>query len=490
METTKTKLVEAILKSLKSSKLVFKGDLQVSYPNIDSHGDYTTNVAMQIANLEANNPLETAEKLKASLLGNKFINKTFSKIEVAKPGFINFFFSPEFLSNKANKLLKSRKEYGLTKLGKGKSVQVEFISANPTGPLTLGNGRGGFYGDVLGNVLKRVGYDVQKEYLVNDAGNQIKILGHSVLKDQEAQYKGQYIDDLNKELGSEKDVKLVGKKAAEIILNDLIKKTVKEKMQITFDDWFHEEKELKASGKIDKIIKKVKEGNHTYEKDKALWFKSEELGDTRDRVLIKSNGDTTYLAQDFAYAESKFGERRFDKGIYVWGADHHGDVSGLLNAVKVLGYEGRAEVILTQFVKLIKDGKEVRMSKRSGDYVTMSELIDLVGHDVVRFIFLMYSNSTHMEFDLSIAEEKSEKNPVYNVQYVSARMNSILNQIEISESRIGNSKINLDEECEINLVRALLKWPEILEEISTSFMVQLLPKYAIEIANNFHRFYD
>ncbi len=488
METIKTKLHQAILRSLKSCNYEFKDEIQLSYPNLSSYGDYTTNVAMQVANLEATSPIKIAECLKEKLLSDKFIIKTFSHVEVAKPGFINFFFSLKFLNKEAESILQSKVDYGVSELGKKKKVQIEFISANPTGPLTLGNGRGGFYGDVLGNVLSRVGFKVEKEYLINDGGNQILMLGHSVLKDGEAQYHGEYIDKLNKELGQEKNVMLVGEKAADIILNNIIKKTIEEKMKIKFDHWFSEKKELRNNDKLEKVLKKVK--NYLYEKDGALWFKSEELGDNRDRVIKKSDGGLTYLAQDFVYLENKLGERKFDKAIYIWGADHHGDVKGLLNGAEVLGYKGRVEVILTQFVRLIKDGQEVRMSKRAGNYVTMRELIDLVGHDVTRFVFLMYSNSSHMDFDLNIAKKKSEKNPVFNVQYVNARIHSLLNQDEITKKEIKKVSFDLTHNSEISLVSSLLKWPDILEEIALTNRVQLLPNYAMEIADKFHHFYD
>jgi len=260
-------------------------------------------------------------------------------------------------------------------------------------------------------------------------------------------------------------------------------------MKIKFDVWFSEYDELRQTNKAAMMIDYLKNKKLIYQKDGAWWFKSSDHGDVRDRVLVKTNGETTYLAQDFAYLQNKFTERKFDKVIYVWGADHHGDVAGLLNAAKVLGHEGKAEVILLQFVRLLKDGKEVRMSKRKGNYIKMSDLIDVVGHDVARFMFLMYAPSSHIDFDLNVAQEKSEKNPVYYLQYAFARISSLLSQPEVGKVK-SIKQIKLDHRSALSLAAALFKWPEILEEAAANNRVQLLPTYALDLANKFHHFYD
>ncbi|MDP2587106.1 MAG: arginine--tRNA ligase, partial [Candidatus Komeilibacteria bacterium] len=410
------------------------------------------------------------------------------KIEAIKPGFINFYLNPVFLSAQVESILKFKGDYGRSDVGRGEKIQLEFISANPTGPLTVGNGRGGFYGDVLGNVMTACDFNVTKEYLINDAGNQITSLGHSVLKDEQAVYSGDYINDLHERI-KESNPYQVGQQAAKIILDELLKPTVEEGMKVKFDNWFSEDTQLRQTKKIDQVIDWLKQENFLYEKDNAWWFKSSEHGDTRDRVLVKTNGEFTYLAQDFAYLVSKFKARKFSKVINIWGADHHGDVAGLLAAAKVLGYAGKQEVILMQFVKLFKDGQEVRMSKRRGTYVAMSELLEMVGHDAVRFLFLMYSNNTHINFDLNLAQERSEKNPVYYVQYAYARISGILRQKEVEEVKPGSKDLEYSHEAELSLAKLLIRYPEVLAQVALDYEVQKLPSYALEIADKFHQFY-
>ncbi|MFA6304437.1 MAG: arginine--tRNA ligase [Patescibacteria group bacterium] len=463
----------------------------VEYPTTEKFGDYTVSVALKAGKLLKLPPLELAGKLADSLKKDTKIAKIFSKIEVVAPGFINFYLSEEFLNNRAKEVLSQKEKFGQVVSRKSQKIQLEFISANPTGPLTVGNGRGGFYGDVLGNVLKLCGHSVVKEYLINDAGNQIASLGHSVLKDELAVYKGEYIDELHGRLKNLVEPMAVGQWAAEIILHELLQQTIEEGMKIKFDVWFSENKELRESQKIEKVIAWLKAKNYLYESEGAWWFKSSEHGDTRDRVLVKGNGEFTYLAQDFAYLVNKFSERKFDLVINIWGADHHGDVPGLLAAADVLGYKDKQIVTLMQFVRLFKDGKEVRMSKRMGTYVAMSELLEMVDHDAVRFLFLMYSNNSHINFDLNLAQERSEKNPVYYVQYAYARISGILRQPEsVNVSLAGKLELEYQEEAERSLLKTLLKLPEILEQISEDYEVQKLPGYAIEIADKFHQFYN
>jgi len=489
MDTIKQQLVETVISGLDKAGFKFSG-IVVSYPKVPAHGDYTTNAAMILAKSMGEQPMAMASKLAAALNQEKFITSGQASVEIAEPGFINFKLSPSFVSQKVGEILSVKGDYGQSKLGQGKKIQVEFISANPTGPLTIGNGRGGFFGDVLGNLYAKCGYQVTKEYYINDAGKQVEALGHSVLKDDEAVYKGGYIDELHKKFKGKKDVFKIGQQAAREILKNILKKTIEREMRIKFDVWFSEDRELRKTGKVAEVITCLKKEKLIYEKDGAWWFKSSDYGDSRDRVLVKSNGETTYLAQDFAYLNNKFRERKFDKVIYVWGADHHGDVAGLLNAAKVLGFEDRAEIILLQFVKLIKDGKEVRMSKRAGNYITMSELISMVGHDVARFMFLMYSPTTHIDFDLNLAQKKSDKNPVYYLQYAFARICSLLNQPETVKIKKLKKSVLLTCNDELALAKEILKWPEIIEEAALNQRVQLITSYALSLANLFHNFYD
>ncbi len=391
-------------------------------------------------------------------------------------------------------------------------VQVEFISANPTGPLTLGNGRGGVYGDVLANVLKKAGYDVTKEYYINDAGGQIEILGHSVLGDEEGQYKGEYIDELSKKFTEGSPVE-VGQNALEIIFEG-IKKTVSE-MGIEFDKWFSEQKELRDKGKVDEIINWFKEKDLVYEKDGALWFKASEFGDVEDRVLIKQNGEPTYFGVDCAYHKNKFVERKFDKVINIWGADHHGDVARVKGFVEALGYKDKLEIILMQFVRLVKDGKSARMSKREGNFVLVDDILKEVGKDVFRYFMLTRSANTHMDFDMDLAKEQSKKNPVYYIQYAGARMSSLLEKASFQEKAKESSESSnsfsfglavgsssnipikaLEKEFrtlgafERNLILKLAQFPEVVEDTSKDYQVHHLATYAHELAKTFTDFYE
>ena len=444
--------------------------------------DYSSNIAMLIVKGVKKDPLEIAnfinEKFEKDSLSD--FGKISSKVE--KPGFINFSIPNDYLRNKVKVILKEKEKYGNLDIGKGKKAQVEFISANPTGPLTVGNARGGPFGDVLANVFKKAGFKTEKAYYVNDCGKQILTLGHSVLKDDEAVYKGGYIDELNEEI-NEKDPFKAGEKAAKKIL-EMIKKTVKE-MGIEYDEWFSEKKLHK--GDIDKVIDLLKKKNFTYEKEGALWFKSSDFGDIRDRVLIKTNKEKTYLAGDIAYHYYKFNKKKFDRVINIWGADHFGDVAGLEAGVEAIGYKGQLETILLQFITLFRGKEKVKMSKRSGDYVTMDELLDEVGKDVVRFFFLQRSADRHLNFDLFIAKQQSEKNPVYYTQYAHARMCGILRKSGEDISNCDFSK--LEHKSELGLIKHLIRFPEIIEETVKDYQVQRIPQYSIDLAKSFNGFY-
>jgi arginyl-tRNA synthetase len=381
--------------------------------------------------------------------------------------------------------LSQGEKFGQIKIGKNKKIQVEFISANPTGPLTVGNARGGPLGDVLGNVLKKAGFKVEKAYYINDYGMQILTLGHSILKDSEAKYKGKYIDDLAKKIKNDDPYK-AGEKAAELIVKMIKKTTIK--MGIKYDEWISEKK-LHQSRAVEKILEFLRKKDLIYEKEGASWFKSSEFGDERDRVVVKSDGWKTYLAGDITLHQYKFKNKKFDKVIDIWGADHHGDVPGLQAGVSALGYKGKLEIILLQFVTLFEKGKEIKMSKRLGTFVTMDELIDMVGIDAVRFFFLQKSANTHLNFDLELAKEQSEKNPVYYIQYANARIYSILKKSNIKFSK---SKINfnlISHPSELNLIKQLISFPEIIEDTVKDYQVQRIPQYALDLATAFHRFY-
>ena len=478
--TTKQKIYDLI------KKIVKNDNFTVETPQEKAHGDYATNVAMILANKKKKEPMILAEEIRlelARLPARQEKKDFFEKVEVIKPGFINFFLKPSFLQKQVKEILNKKEKFGEIDIGKNKKVQVEFISANPTGPLTIANARGGPMGDVLANVLTKAGYKTEKEFYVNDSGNQILALGHSVLKDKEAQYKGDYINKLNKK-NKEKDPYKVGEKAGQIIIED-IKKTT-DKLGIKYNKWVFESS-LRKSGKVDKVLKFLKDKKLIYEKDKAFWFRSKKFGDNRDRVLIKSNGEKTYLGGDIAYHYNKFKERKFDKVINIWGADHHGDVSGLQAGVAAIGFKGKLDIILHQFITILEKGKKIRMSKRKGVFVALDELLNMVGPDVIRFFFLMYSANRHMDFDLGLAKEKSEKNPVYYVQYAYARICSILAKIKNTNKNLKTNLLN--HPSELNLIKELIKLPEIVEDIVKDYQVQRLPHYALDVATAFHKFY-
>ncbi len=484
-----------IQKSKKFKLKEFKGSL-ISQGNF--HSDYTSSLALQVASFFSLEPIKLANFIKKWIETN-YKGRTLEKVEVVSPGFLNFSLSEYYLKKSLKKILIDGVNFADLNIGKQKKIQVEFISANPTGPLTVANSRGGPFGDVLANVLRKAGFEVEKAYYINDHGGQILSLGHSVLKDKEAKYQGKYIDELHKLIHG-KDPQKVGKEAAKFICQKMIKKTVGN-LGIHYDEWFSESRLYKEK-RVDKIIGFLRQKNLLYNKNGALWFKSSKYGDNRDRVIVKSDGAKTYLAGDIAYHQYKFRDKGFDKVINIWGADHFGDVPGLQSGVTALGYKGKLQVILLQFVTVYVKGAKVRMSKRQGNYITMDELLKAVGKDVVRFFFLERSAETHLNFDLALARQHSEKNPVYYIQYAFARIESILRKAREAnllpagglESQIKRkiSKLNLSplhHPSELNLIKQLLHLPEVVEDTALDYQVQRLPKYALDLARSFHRFY-
>lgn len=482
-------LIKKAIKELQKEKIFpeFKiFEVEVKLSERESYGDYTTNVAMRIAKKVKKNPLEIANLLISKL--DSQILKLFERIEVVKPGFINFFISKKYLQNEIKNVLKEKESYGQLKIGKKKKVQVEFISANPTGPLTLGNGRGGFCGDVLANVLSKAGYKVEREYYINDRGEQIKKLGHSVIGDSQAAYKGKYIKELRKKIKG-KNPESVGKKAAKLILKEIIKPWVKD-MEIKFDVWFSENS-LYKNKEVDKVLKYLKKKKLTYEKDGALWFQSTKFGDDKDRVLIKENGEKTYLASDIAYLKNKF-NRGFKKIYYFWGADHYGYIRRMKAATQALGFKKeQIEIIIMQLVAVMWAGKKQRMAKRKGIYWGIDELIKELGLDVVRFFFLTKSPGSHLVFDLDLAKERSEKNPVYYVQYAYARACSILRKLKGKERGASIKKLSrLIHPNEQKLIKQIIRLPEIIKDTAEDYQVQRIPQYSIDLAVSFHQFYN
>jgi arginyl-tRNA synthetase len=458
-------------------------EIKVEHPENEIYGDYATNIAMRITKKVKQDPMGISKLISKKLV----FPDLFEKVEEKKPGFINFFISKEYLQKKVKEILDKKEKFGQLKIGKNKKVQVEFVSANPTGPLTLGNGRGGFCGDVLANILTKAGYKTEREYYINDIGEQIRKLGHSVIGDSEAVYKGKYIEELRKRVKGDNPDK-VGEKSAKIILKEMIKPLVKD-MGIKFDVWFSE-KSLYKNKDVDKVLKYLKNKNLTYEKEGALWFKSAKFGDDKDRVLVRKNGEKTYFASDIAYLKNKF-TRRFKKIIYFWGADHYGYIKRMQAAIEALGYKKeQADFIIMQLVAVMWQGQRQRMSKRKGIYWGLDKLINELGLDIVRFFFLTRSPGSHLIFDLDLAKEQSEKNPVYYVQYAFARICSILRRGKIKDLKLRPAYLKLlENESELRLIKELNRFPEIIEDIIKDYQVQIIPQYSIDLATIFHQFY-
>ncbi|MBI5401364.1 arginine--tRNA ligase [Candidatus Wolfebacteria bacterium] len=489
---------------------------EIFVPENEKFGHYSTNVALKLAKRENNppagGPMEIATNLKSQISNLK--SDFFEKIEVVQPGFINFWLSDEVLRKELKEILEKKEKYGQHKAKsyKLKTINIEFISANPTGPLTIGNGRGGFFGDALANILKFNGYNLVKEYYVNDAKNstQIKELGKTGL--------GKGTTYLTKNLKSQisnlkNKIKKIKSSGAPDLYGEtgylLAQKIQKEnknfigkKLKIKFDKWFSEQS-LYDKSSVEKTLNELKKKNLVYEKDGALWFKSSGFGDSEDRVLIRSTGEParnasrsdaggpTYFLPDLAYHWNKFKIRKFNKVIDIWGADHHGYIPRLKAGIKALGIdEKKLTILITQLARLLKGGKEFKVSKRKGAYVTMEDLIKEIGLDASRFFFLMSAPDTHMNFNLDLAKERSMKNPVYYVQYASVRCQGILRKSNLKSqiSKINFKLLNTKED--LDLIRILARFPEIIEEAAQNYNPQTLVRYSIELAKQFHNFYE
>lgn len=485
-------------------------DIVLSIPSNTAFGDYSSNIALQQANqlkaLSYQSPLEFANKILSNLSGLSYLKK----VEVKGPGFLNFFIKDEVLVEDLEEILKIGENFGKNNLGKREKVQVEFISANPTGPLTLANGRGGALGDTLSNVLEYSGFKVDREYYVNDTGNQVRLLGESVLStagflpSKDEYYKGEYIKDLAEkfkgELNPQEDPLELGHKLADYLLNEEIKPAI-ERLGVKFDD-FYSERSVYEKNLIQKVVQILKDKKMAYESEGALWFKSIEFGDEKDRVLQTSAGsrgreEPTYFLADIAHHFDDL-SKRYKKRINILGADHHGYGERIKGAVKALGFDDIVKIIFIQFVRLFREGKEVRMSKRAGTYVTLDELLEAVGKDVVRFFFLMYAPDSHIDFDLDLARERSNKNPVYYVQYAHTRMVNILKKAEGktekpvvtgSQALLGSLGV-LTQPTELALIKHLSLLPEIIEGIAQDYQVQKLAFYTLKLADLFHHFYE
>lgn len=470
-------------------------DFDVSPPENPEFGDYATNIAMLLAAREKIVPIVAATRI-----ADRLVSKVSDAAEVspAAPGFINFRMKPAFLQSQVTAILDAGEKYGKSDWGAETRAIVEFVSANPTGPLTLANARGGFYGDTLVRVLELFGAKVMREYYINDTGGQIEMLGKSILaargdykpEKEEELYRGDYIGDLAKEIKGTEPID-VGEQAALFILDRLIKPELV-KMGIEFDQFFSE-KSLEKTGQIRQTLGTLQKKGLTYEKDGAIWLEARQFGSNTDRVLMRKDGRHTYLAADIVYHLNKI-RRGYTQLVTVVGADHAGELPVVKKMIDDmlrydLGWNGEFDLVITQLVKLIEKGKEVRMSKRRGTYVTPDDLIDEVGLDAARFFFLLYSADAHMVFDLDLAKEKSEKNPVFRVQYGHARLASILRKARGIPH--GADKVALlTNQHEHRLIKKLIHFPEVVEDVATTLQVQKLPHYALDLVGELHGFYE
>ncbi|KAB2333159.1 arginine--tRNA ligase [Cytobacillus depressus] len=477
-------------------------------PKEKAHGDYSTNMAMQLARVAKKAPKMIAEELIAHFDKSQ---ASIEKMEIAGPGFINFYMDNSYLTNLIPAILKAGDKYGETNIGENQKIQVEFVSANPTGDLHLGHARGAAVGDCLSNILAKAGYDVSREYYINDAGNQINNLALSVEaryfqalgmeKEMPADgYHGEDIIGIGKKLADEYGDKYVLADEQERfdffreygLKYEMAKlKTDLEEFRVPFDVWYSETS-LYHNGKIDTALQALKDNGHIYEEDGATWFRSTTFGDDKDRVLIKNDGSYTYLTPDIAYHKDKL-ERGFEKLINIWGADHHGYIPRMKAAIQALGYERDAlEVEIIQLVHLYKNGEKMKMSKRTGKAVTMRDLVEEVGLDATRYFFAMRSADTHMDFDLDLAVSESNENPVYYAQYAHARISSILRQGEEQGMTVSDDAdfSLISAEKEIDVLKKLGEFPQAVGEAAQKRLPHRITNYIFELASAFHSFYN
>lgn len=492
-------------------------EFEVETPKHEGQGDFSTNFAMVSAKLQKMAPAKIAKSLVDAISDTPHtpLGSVVEKIEVAGPGFINFFLSPGAWHPVVDQVLKQDATFGASAIGSGKRVQVEFVSANPTGPLHVGHGRGAAVGDAMGNILSFAGFDVQKEYYINDSGRQIRTLGTSVwLRLQQIQgktvdfpqdcYQGDYIRDIAKEVldargkdladtDEKQGVEICARFAAGKILAGI--RSDLDDFGVRFDNWFSEQS-LYDSGRVQTAIESFKEKDLIYEKDGALWFRTEKFGDEKDRVVVRNNGLTTYFASDIAYHDEKY-ERGFDRVIDVWGADHHGYIKRIDAAVVATGRKSEQfDVILVQLVNLLRDGNPVQMSTRAGEFVTLKDIVDEVGKDAARFMFLSRSYDSGLDFDLELAKKKSADNPVYYVQYVHARITGILNKakdeglIDQIDFNAGSNLEKLLAEEELKLIKHMAAFREQVEKSAETLHPHVVFTYLMSLASAFHAYYN
>jgi arginyl-tRNA synthetase len=547
-EAMKQKIEELILQAIETLKaegvlgLEINPRITIDRTRDSQHGDFASNLALMLAKPAKANPRELAIKIIAALPQNEAI----LKVELAGPGFINFFINPNSQYQIVSQIHTQGREFGLSSIGAGKKVQVEFVSANPTGPLHVGHGRGAAYGSAVADLLKAVGFDVHREYYVNDAGRQMDILATSIwfryleecgelVHFPSNAYRGEYVREIASDIhkntnndyrrpielvmenippdepqGGDKDTHIDALIARmktllglsqyrnffqiglESILDDI--KVDLEEFGVDYQQWFSE-RDLMDDGSVEQALERLRAGGHLYEKEGATWFASSQLGDEKDRVVIRENGQYTYFASDIAYHMNKL-DRGFDQIIDIWGADHHGYVPRVKAAIQALGADAsKLKVLLVQFAVLYRGEERVQMSTRSGEFVTLRQLRSEVGKDAARFFYVMRRSEQHMDFDLKLATSKSNENPVFYVQYAHARVCSVLRQLDEKgfERNILKGMENLSsltEEHETTLLGTLSRYPEIIERAALQYEPHQVVLYLRDLAHEFHTYYN
>ncbi len=541
IKSASNELRELLMSAL--GRLVSEGKIEavplpafnIEIPQDKSHGDFASNIALACAK-----PLKSAPRKIAELICEALIldGSSFERVEIAGPGFINFFLSRSWFSSVIKSVLNEKDSFGRTDTGAGKKILVEFVSANPTGPMHIGNARGGAIGDCLAAVLDWAGYDVQREFYVNDAGNQIEKFGNSldlrymqlcsgdgqafIAKYPENEELCQAIYNASETFPMPDDVYLgadiiahaknfydingtsyadkVAEERKDALVSFALPKNIQKleddlrKYRIEYDTWFRESS-LHNSGAVAEIIELLKKSGYTYEQEGALWFKSSELGDEKDRVLVRANGIPTYFVPDIAYHYNKLVTRGFDTAIDILGADHHGYIPRMKAAMQALGVNpNRLDMIIMQMVRLVKNGETYKLSKRSGKAVTLETLLDEIPIDAARFFFNLREANSHFEFDLDLAIEQSSKNPVYYVQYAHARICSIIRNLEsegYSVKELSAEQLNvLDAPEEIELIRFIASLPNVVDAAAKDYDPAKITRYTQDLATLFHKFYD
>ncbi len=497
-------------KALADLSLPWPAKTTIEPPRDKTHGDLATNVAMMASKQAKMPPRQLAEQLRTALLA---ASDDLAGVDVAGPGFINVTFTPAFWQRTVLEVLSGQDRYGLVDIGQGTRVQVEFVSANPTGPLHIGHGRGAAVGDALARVLRAAGFSVETEYYINDAGRQMRILGMSILyryrellgepvTEPEDYYRGDYVKDLAQELIDRDGRSLLDmpeeaatdicRKHGETRILDGIKKDL-EDFRVHHDVWFPEST-LLAAGAVDKTFDALRARDLAYDKDGAFWFATTTFGDDKDRVLVKSGGELTYFASDIAYHDNKF-QRGFDVVVDIWGADHHGYVPRMKACVSALGRNPDTDlkVILVQLVNLLKGGEQIAMSTRAGKFETLADVVEEVGADAARFMFLSRKSDSHLDFDLDAVKEKSMDNPVYYVQYAHARVKSLFAKADergFSPAPVAADLLaRLDTAEDMELLKLLEQYPDTVASAARTFSPHLVSFYLRDLAGRLHRYY-